>query len=110
MQLYSSKHSCNFIVPLLMLPTGSLEPEKIKNGILNINILHTSASLFVQENASRDVLLDIADFLNDLVPENSKYRHDMEGPDDMPAHIKSLLTNSNLTFSVTNNNILLYSL
>ena len=79
----------------------------LEMGLVNLSVLHTSASLFVQENASSDVLRDISDFINDLVPESSNYRHDMEGPDDMPAHIKSLLTNSNLTFSVKNNNILL---
>ncbi len=79
----------------------------LEMGLVNLSILHTSASLFIQENASSDVLLDISDFINDLVPESSNYRHNMEGPDDMPAHIKSLLTNSNLTLSVENNNILL---
>ena len=79
----------------------------LEMGLVNLSVLHTSASLFVQENTSSDVLRDISDFINDLVPESSNYRHDMEGPDDMPAHIKSLLTNSNLTFSVENNNILL---
>ena len=79
----------------------------LEMGLVNLSVLHTSASLFVQENASSDVLRDISDFINDLVPETSNYRHHMEGPDDMPAHIKSLLTNSNLTFSVKNNNILL---
>ena len=84
-----------------------LKESNLEMGLVNLSILHTSASLFVQENASSDVLLDISDFINSLVPESSKYRHDMEGPDDMPAHIKSLLTNSHLTFSVMNNNILL---
>lgn len=84
-----------------------IKEASLETGLVNLNILHTSASLLVQENASRDVLLDIADFLDALVPESSKYRHHIEGPDDMPAHIKSLLTNSNLTFSVANNNILL---
>ena len=84
-----------------------INESKLEKGLVNLSILHTSASLFVQENASEDVLLDISDFINKLVPQSFKYRHDMEGPDDMPAHIKSLLTNSNLTFSVDNNTILL---
>ena len=84
-----------------------IKESKLQTGLINLSILHTSASLFVQENASNDVLLDISDFINTLVPQSSKYRHDLEGPDDMPAHIKSLLTNSNLTFSVKNNTILL---
>ena len=82
-----------------------IKESKLERGLINLSILHTSASLFVQENASEDVLLDIADFINRLVPQSFKYRHSMEGPDDMPAHIKSLLTNSNLTFSVENNTI-----
>ena len=84
-----------------------IKESKLETGLINLSILHTSASLFAQENASKDVLLDISDFINALVPQSSKYRHDLEGPDDMPAHIKSLLTNSNLTFSVENNTILL---
>ena len=84
-----------------------VKESKLEIGLINLSILHTSASLFVQENASEDVLLDISDFINTLVPQSSKYRHNMEGQDDMPAHIKSLLTNSNLTFSVENNTILL---
>ena len=82
-----------------------VKESKLERGLINLSILHTSASLFVQENASEDVLLDIADFINTLVPQSFKYRHSIEGPDDMPAHIKSLLTNSNLTFSVENNTI-----
>ncbi len=81
--------------------------SKLEKGLINLSVLHTSASLFLQENASEDVLLDISEFINTLVPESSKYRHNMEGPDDMPSHIKSMLTNSNLTISVVNNRILL---
>ena len=81
--------------------------SKLQTGLINLSILHTSASLLVQENASEDVLLDITDFINTLVPKSSKYRHNIEGPDDMPAHIKSMLTNSNLTISVANKTILL---
>ena len=84
----------------------AVKESKLETGLVNLSILHTSASLFVQENASEEVLLDISDFINKLVPQSSKYRHNIEGPDDMPAHIKSLLTNSNLTFSVENNRIL----
>mgnify|MGYP001227276519 CR=1 FL=1 len=80
---------------------------KLEMGLVNLSILHTSASLFVQENASRDVLSDIIEFLNTLVPVNPKYRHNSEGPDDMPAHIKTLLTNTNISLSVRNNEILL---
>ena len=75
--------------------------NKLLNGILNINVLHTSASLIIQENADPDVLHDLNNFFKKLVPmDNKLYKHTTEGKDDMPAHIKSALTNSNLTLSV----------
>ena len=78
------------------------------NGILNINILHTSASLTIQENADSDVLYDLNNFFKKLVPMNNKlYKHTTEGEDDMPAHIKAALTNSNLTLSVKDREIIL---
>ena len=85
-----------------------LNKQKIKNGILNINILHTSASLLIQENADPDVLYDLKNFFNNLAPMNNKlYKHTTEGKDDMPAHIKSALTNNHLTLSIKNNKLLL---
>ena len=85
-----------------------LDNQKIKNGILNINILHTSASLVIQENADPDVLKDLKTFFDKLVPMNNKlYQHTTEGKDDMPAHIKTALTNSQLTLSVKDNKITL---
>jgi len=85
-----------------------LNKQKINNGILNINILHTSASLTIQENADPDVLYDLNNFFKKLVPmDNKLYKHTTEGKDDMPAHIKSALTNSHLTLSVKNSRIIL---
>jgi len=82
--------------------------NKLLNGILNINILHTSASLTIQENADADVLHDLNNFFNKLVPMNNElYKHVTEGEDDMPAHIKSVLTNSHLTLSVKDSKIIL---
>ena len=82
-----------------------LNEQKIDNGILNINILHTSASLVIQENADPDVLSDLKNFFNKLVPMNNKlYKHTTEGKDDMPAHIKSALTNNQLTLSIKTKN------
>ena len=82
--------------------------NKLLNGILNINILHTSASLTIQENADPDVLYDLNNFFKKLVPmDNKLYTHITEGKDDMPAHIKSALTNSHLTLSVHDNRITL---
>ena len=77
-----------------------IKANGFKNGILNISIQHTSASLIVQENADPDVLKDLQTFYRKLVPMNGDYMHSSEGVDDMPAHIKSTLTNSNLTLSV----------
>ena len=81
-----------------------LKNENVKEGHLLVFILHTSASLIVQENASHDVLEDITHFFSKLVPENnSLYKHTIEGIDDMPAHIKSLLTQTSLTIPIENN-------
>jgi len=85
-----------------------VKKNKLSNGILNINILHTSASLIIQENADPDVLYDINNFFKKLVPmDNKLYKHITEGKDDMPAHIKSALTNSHLTLSIKDDNIIL---
>jgi len=85
-----------------------INDQKINNGILNINILHTSASLVIQENADPDVLYDLKNFFDKLAPMNNKlYRHTIEGKDDMPAHIKSTLTNNNVTLSIKNKKLLL---
>ena len=81
--------------------------HKFVKGIVNLSILHTSASLTVQENASKDVLSDIKTFLSGLAPEYANYLHDVEGPDDMPAHLKTLITNTNLTISVTSSKLIL---
>jgi secondary thiamine-phosphate synthase enzyme len=61
-------------------------------GICHLFLRHTSASLIIQENADPDVLLDLENFLRRLVPEDDRYIHGAEGPDDMPAHIRSVLT------------------
>ena len=79
-----------------------------KNGILNLSIQHTSASLIVQENADPDVQIDLINYFNKLVPMNNElYLHTAEGIDDMPSHIKSALTNNQISLSVKNGNLLL---
>jgi secondary thiamine-phosphate synthase enzyme len=73
----------------------------LKTGILTIFIQHTSASLAIQENADPDVIADLNDHFTRLAPEDDKlYRHTAEGPDDMPAHIRAALTNTQLTIPV----------
>lgn len=74
-------------------------------GLLNISIEHTSASLLIQENADPTVLKDLKRFFLKLVPFNNDYFHSTEGIDDMPAHIKSSLTNTNLTLSILDNKL-----
>ena len=85
-----------------------LNSQNITNGMLNINILHTSASLVIQENADPDVLSDLKSFFDKLAPmDNKLYKHTTEGKDDMPAHIKSALTNNQLTLSYKDRKLML---
>jgi secondary thiamine-phosphate synthase enzyme len=79
---------------------------RINSGLINLTILHTSCSLTIQENADPAVLLDILNFLKKVAPEGD-YNHDTEGPDDMPAHLKSLITQTNISLSLVNKNIML---
>ena len=82
--------------------------NEFKNGLLNINIQHTSASLIVQENADSDVQTDLINYFDKLVPMNSDlYIHTAEGKDDMPAHIKSALTNNQISLSIKESKLLL---
>ena len=82
--------------------------NKFKDGILNLSIQHTSASLIVQENADPDVQTDLLNYFDNMVPMNNKlYTHTTEGKDDMPAHIKSALTNNQISLSIKNNELLL---
>ena len=85
-----------------------IEINNFKNGIINVSIQHTSASLIIQENADPDVKKDLLNFFNKLVPmDSSLYRHSTEGNDDMPAHIKSSITNNQISISVKNGQLLL---
>jgi secondary thiamine-phosphate synthase enzyme len=73
------------------------------NGVLHVFIQHTSAGLTINENADPSVRVDFETIFNKLVPEGSRdYIHTMEGPDDMPAHVKSTLTGHSVTVPVTN--------
>ena len=80
----------------------------IEEGLCTLFIRHTSASLLIQENYDPSAKLDLERWLNRLVPENDReYTHLLEGPDDMPAHIKSALTNNQLTLSIKNKQLML---
>ncbi len=75
--------------------------KKAVTGLLTVFCRHTSASLVIQENADPDVTADMADFFDRLVPEDTRlYRHTAEGPDDMTSHIRSALTNTQLTIPI----------
>jgi secondary thiamine-phosphate synthase enzyme len=85
-----------------------INKKNFKNGMLNLSIQHTSASLIVQENADPDVQTDLINYFDKLVPMNNKlYVHTTEGKDDMPAHIKSALTNNQISLSIKNGELLL---
>jgi secondary thiamine-phosphate synthase enzyme len=79
-----------------------------RDGLLTLFVQHTSASLVIQENADHDVVLDLADFFERLVPEDdSRYRHTTEGSDDMPAHIRAALTQTHLSIPVAEGRMML---
>ena len=85
-----------------------IKNNNFKNGIINLSIQHTSASLIVQENADPDVQKDLINYFDKLVPmDNKLYVHTTEGKDDMPAHIKSALTNNQISLSIKDSELLL---
>ena len=92
--------------------------NNLKSGLVVLNIMHTSCSLIVNENADPNVLKDLEKYINSIVPFNSyhdltsqrkkiSYKHYQEGEDDMPAHIKTALTNTSLSFSIQNEKLVL---
>ena len=85
-----------------------IEKDKFSNGMLNLSIQHTSASLIVQENADPDVQKDLINYFDKLVPmDDQLYIHSSEGKDDMPAHIKSALTNNQISLSIKESRLIL---
>ena len=85
-----------------------IEKNNFKNGILNLSVQHTSASIIIQENADPDVQTDLINYFDKLAPMDKRlYIHTTEGKDDMPAHIKSALTNNQISLSVKNKEFLL---
>ena len=85
-----------------------INKNNFKNGIINLSIQHTSASLIVQENADPDVQTDLINFFDKLAPmDKNLYIHTTEGKDDMPAHIKSALTNNQISLSIKDGHLLL---
>ena len=85
-----------------------IEKNNFTNGMLNLSIQHTSASLIVQENADPDVQKDLINYFDRLVPmDDQLYIHSSEGKDDMPAHIKSALTNNQISLSIKESRLIL---
>ncbi len=88
--------------------TAWLAEQPVRDGLLTVFVRHTSASLLIQENADPDVQRDLESFFGRLVPEDSRlYRHTAEGPDDMPAHIKGALTQTQLSIPVSDGRLAL---
>ena len=85
-----------------------INKNNFKNGIINLSIQHTSASLIVQENADPDVQTDLINYFDKLAPmDKNLYIHTTEGKDDMPAHIKSALTNNQISLSIKDGHLIL---
>jgi secondary thiamine-phosphate synthase enzyme len=83
------------------------ELSGVKVGLLHVHILHTSASLTINENADPDVPADLESSMNALAREDFPYRHTVEGPDDMPAHVKSILIGSSVSIPITDGQLAL---
>jgi secondary thiamine-phosphate synthase enzyme len=83
------------------------ELASVRTGLLHVFIMHTSASLTINENADADVLRDMEASLNELAPEDFPYRHTVEGPDDMPAHVKASLMGSSVMVPVRDGRLVL---
>lgn len=81
--------------------------QQLDTGMLTVFCRHTSASLFIQENAAREVRSDILDWLDRVAPEDGGWAHDDEGPDDMPAHLKAILTGVSLSIPVVSGQLAL---
>ncbi len=81
--------------------------SKVRSGLAHLFIQHTSASLLIQENADPDVLRDLIDWFDRLAPAAHPYRHSAEGPDDMPAHLKSAVTATSVSIPFENGMLLL---
>ncbi len=86
---------------------GWLASSGAGEGIVTLFVMHTSASLTIQENADPDVLRDLGDALERIAPYDQSYRHGIEGPDDMPAHIKSMVTSTSLSIPVERGRLVL---
>ncbi len=106
-QITLSAHARGFHLITRNIVDKLPELERVRIGLLHVFILHTSASLTINENADPDVPTDMETAFNRLVPEDVPYVHTMEGPDDMPAHVKATLAGSSLTVPVCDGRLVL---
>jgi secondary thiamine-phosphate synthase enzyme len=97
---------CGFFDLTAEIATFAKEARAIE-GQVTLFIRHTSASLTIQENADPSVLADLTTALDRLAPENARWSHDIEGPDDMPAHVKTMLTATSLQIPVMKGQLML---
>ena len=95
------------LVPITRPVEAWVAEQGVTTGLVTLFIRHTSASLLVQENADPTVRADLEAFFKWLVPENVGYRHNSEGPDDMPAHIRSALTQTQLSIPIADGRMVL---
>jgi secondary thiamine-phosphate synthase enzyme len=99
------RRGCHVITDLVLASLAELADFRV--GLLHIFIKHTSASLAINENADHDVLVDMEMALNKIAPENFPYVHTIEGPDDMPAHVKAALVGNSVSVPVAAGNLVL---
>eukprot|EP00741_Cyanophora_paradoxa_P020588 tig00021275_g19872.t1 len=106
--LTAKRRGCQLVTDEVLRHIGA-DVGKVQVGLLHLFIQHTSASLTLNEvcNADSDVPKDMEDALNRIVPENAPYRHDAEGPDDMPAHVKSSLFGASVSIPIENGRLAL---
>lgn len=96
------------LVDITRQVAGVIAESGMERGLCHVFLMHTSASLLISENADPDVLTDLETFFSDLVPDGDRrYRHSAEGPDDMPAHVRSALTQTSLGIPVQNGRLAL---
>ena len=103
--LAPKRRGCHIVTAAIL--AGIPELSQIRIGLLHLFLMHTSAALSINENADPDVPIDLESSLNAIAPEDFPYRHDAEGPDDMPAHVKSSLVGCELTIPVRDGRLVL---
>jgi secondary thiamine-phosphate synthase enzyme len=106
-QIFKIKTTGKSLCKITNQVENMVKDSGINTGLCTLFLRHTSASLLIQENADPDVLKDLANFLSKLVPETATYIHDAEGPDDMPAHIRTALTHTSEQIPIAHNRLLL---